>query len=88
MRQGKSLADFDDLARALGRPKIDGRANCGCPHIASLLYGSEQDLIELVGETHVVIDFDDERNPMRILSRYHAKHAEGLCDRIAAAFDG
>ena len=60
------------------------------PHVKSLVYGREWDLImgSRVAEEFVVVEFEQKRNLMRVLSRYGAQHAEGGAYHVAAAFNG
>ena len=50
---------------------------------------AEQNLIEFVRQCQqlIVINFDDERNFVRVLSRDAAQDTEGRSDAVAAAFD-
>ena len=90
MSAREGLRDFNDLAAALIRAEIDGRAHGGGAHVVSLLYGAEQYLIGSIGESEefIVVDLHDEGNFVRVLPSDRAEYAEGGSNGIAAAFDG
>src|SRR2546423_15520640 len=75
---GKRATDFLDLPIGLVGAEINGGADGGGAHIPGFAYGAESDLVKFIGKSEqlVVIDFDDERNFMRVLARNGAKHAE------------
>ncbi len=83
------LADFDDLARGFFAAKVDGRPDRRGAHIPGLLHVGKHHLVEFVGvgEELVMIDFDQERNFVRIFAAHHPEHAQGGSDRVASAFD-
>ena len=90
MRERERLRHFHNLPAALIRAKINGRADCRRAHVRCLLDGAEHDLVGLVriSEQFIMVDFDQERNLVRIFARDRAEHAVSGGDGIAAAFYG
>ena len=90
MGVSESLADLDDLARALVGTEIDGGADGCSAHVIGLLNGTEEHLVKAigVGEQFIVIHFHDERDFVSVLARDGAENAERGRDGVTAAFNG
>ena len=90
MGVSESLADLDDLARALVGTEIDGGADGSSAYVVGLLDGAEEHLVEAIGESKqlIVIDLHNERNFVSVLARDGAEHAERGSDGVTAAFNG
>ena len=82
---GKSLAHLLDLARRFLRTEIDRRSDGGCAEIERLLHVAEHDLVERVGvgEKLVVVELDDERDPVCVSPRDDAERSD--CGRYPVA---
>ena len=90
MREREGVGDLYELAARLVGAEVDGRADGRRAEVVRLLDRAEEYLVELVrvGQKLVVIDLDDEGNPVRVLARDRAEDAEGRGDGVAAALDG
>ena len=62
--------NFDDLAIRLGASEVDGGTHAGSPEVVCLLDRAKHDLGGGggIGQQLVVVDLDDERQPVRILA--------------------
>ena len=83
------LGDFLKLPLRFLGPEVDRRANAHRAHVEGLLDAGKADLIVRVriGEELVVIELHDEGNPVRVLPRHRAEHAQRRRDRVAATLD-
>jgi hypothetical protein len=86
---GKGLAHFDDLPSGFGRAEVDRGADRDRAHRFRLIDAGEENLVVFVGigQKLVVIELEQERNPVRIFSGACTQHAQRRGDRIASAFD-
>ena len=59
-------------------------------HVERLIHTGEQGLVEFIGigQQFVVVDFYDERNPVRVLARHRTEHAQRGGNTVATALDG
>ena len=76
--QRKGFRDFDDFTRRVFRSEIDGRANRGGSHVVGILHRAKKDFLLLVwvSQQFVVIDFDQERDLVRVFAGNGCQHAE------------
>ena len=83
------LADLPQLAGALLAAEVDRGADAGRPHLPGALGAREWNLVELVGvgQQLVVVELDDERDPVRVPARHGAENAERRGDGVAATLD-
>lgn len=83
------LTDFDELASGVIGAEIDGCTDGDCAHIPCLFNLSEHHLVSLVGvgEEFVMVDFDHERDFVRVFAADHSEHAEGGANHVASTFD-
>ena len=90
MGVSESLADLDDLARALVGTEIDGGADGSSAYVVGLLNSAEEHLVKAigVGEQFIVIHFHDERDFVSVLARDGAENTERGRDGVTAAFNG
>ncbi len=87
VRDLEGLRDLDDLARGLVGAEVDRGAHGDGAHVLRLLDRSEEDLVELVrvGQELVVVELEQERDPVCVLARDAAEDAERRGDGVAAA---
>ena len=83
------LGDFLNLPLRLLRAEIDRRADSHRAHLEGLPDAREPDLIEgvRVRKELVVIDLEQERNPVRVLPGDRTEHAQGRGHAVAATLD-
>ncbi len=83
----EGLAHLHDLTPRLGRAEVDGGSHRRRSHVARLLHAREQDLVELVrvGQELVVVDLEDEGDPVGVLASHRGQHAQGRGHGVAAA---
>jgi hypothetical protein len=82
--------DLLDLPARLGRAVVHGRPHRRSAHVEGLIHRAEQPLIVgvRIAQQLVVVDFDDERNLVRVLPRDRAQHAQRRGYGVAVALDG
>ena len=85
----EGLRDLDDLAPRLLGAEVDRRADGDGPELHGLPHRAEHDLVVRVrvAEELVVVQLDEERDPMRVAARARPEHAERRRNRVAAALD-
>ena len=90
MRTGKGCGNFFYLTTAFRRAKVDSGTDGDRAEVEGLLNGSEHGLVvqRRQGQGFVVVEFDQERDFVRVFARDAGEYAVGRGDRIASAFDG
>ena len=90
MGLGEGLGHLDDLAVGTLGAEVDGGPDAHRAEVGGLLDPDEQDLVVgvRVVEEVVVVQLDDERDPVHIPARDDAETAEGGGDGVAVARDG
>src|SRR5437773_7636867 len=85
----KSRGNFGDLSCGFIRAEINRRTHRHGAEVVRLFHGAEQYLIEFIRQRQhlVVVDFDDERNLVRVLSGNASQYPECRRYAIAAPFD-
>src|SRR5207253_10730257 len=85
----KRVCDFGDLARRFVRSKIDRRTDRNSSEVLRLFHGSEQHLVEFVRQRQqlVMIDFNDKRNFVSVLSSDASQYTERRGHAVTAALD-
>ena len=74
----EGCGNVDDLVVRLLRAEVDRRADAGGADVKGALNRREHDLVISVriGQELVVVELDDEGNPVRVLARYGAEHSD------------
>ena len=85
----EQLGHLLDLPVRLLRSEVDGGADPHRAHVERLLHVRETDLIVGVGvrQEFVVVELQDEGNPVRVAARDRSQDAERRCDGVAASLD-
>src|SRR5688572_1354017 len=80
---------FLQLALRFFRAEIDRRSDAERAHVERLLHAGEADLVVRIGvrDELVVVDLEDERNPVGVTPRHRTEHAQRRRHGVAAAFD-
>lgn len=89
MRALEGDRDLFDLAARLLGAEVNGGADRHRAHVERLLDAGVQGLVVLgrVAQRFVVVEFDQERNFMRVAARYRRQHAVGGSDAVTAGFN-
>jgi hypothetical protein len=90
MGLSEGLGDLNNLACALFRAEVNRGAYGRRAHVEGFFHGPEEHLVGLVRvrQELVVIDLDEERYLVCILSSDDAEYAVGTGNRVAATFEG
>ena len=90
MRHLERFRRLLQLAHPLVGPEIDRRADRHRPQFPRLLHTREHDLVVAVGigQEFVVVQLDEEGDPVRVPARHGAQHAQRGRDRVAPALHG
>src|SRR5947209_6465791 len=86
MGVGKCLRDFNNLTAALVGPEVNRGAYRGGPHVGGLLDSAKHDLVGFIwiGEELVVIDFNQERDLVRVFASHRSENSIGRGNGVAA----
>lgn len=86
LKRGRNLLN---LAARFLRTEIDGCPYRNRAHIERLLYAGIQRLVERIRITQrfVVVNFNEERNAVRVATGDRSQHAIGRCHAVTPSFD-